>query len=98
MNDMNGTIIPRRRLLQMGAWAGGAAIAGITLAPNQAEAEPLVIKKSSKQQAGYQEAVSGSACSSCQHFRAPDACRVVEGSINQQGRCWMYLSKSHAPV
>jgi hypothetical protein len=96
MSDINDTVIPRRSLLQMGACAGGAAIVGIALAPipARAETDPLVPKKSSKLQAGYRESASQGTCSSCWHFRAPDACRVVEGTINQQGRCLLYATKA----
>ena len=75
----------RRTLLQHAlAAAGGAALLGaraVTAAP-----------KISKNAVAYQDQPDGDKrCERCAQFQPPDACKMVEGQINPQGSCRIFV-------
>jgi hypothetical protein len=93
ITDPRGAL-SRRGLLRLGACAAGAAIAGVAMSGEaHAEIDPVIVKKTTKTKTDYKEAASGSTCSGCRHFRSPNACRVVEGEINERGRCDLFVRK-----
>ncbi len=95
MADTNSyTIKPlsRRRLLRMGAAAGGSTMLGLALLASPSTA---ATSKVSKQTVNYQQTPRGNArCASCSFFQAPSACNYVEGPINPAGWCTLYRPKS----
>jgi hypothetical protein len=57
--------------------------------------ESSAIAKMSQKAAGYQEKPKDNQqCSNCALFKAPDACTLVDGSINPDGWCRFYSKKS----
>lgn len=55
----------------------------------------LAQSKLSKKRAQYQDTPkSGKKCSGCRHFKAPDACDKVEGTIAPEGWCMLWAPKS----
>lgn len=72
---------------------GGAAVlaAAISLGKSQmAEAQ----QKVSKQTAKYQDQPkNGQQCSTCNFFRPPKACQLVDGDISPNGWCAFYAKK-----
>jgi hypothetical protein len=74
--------LSRRWLLQ--AAAGAAAVLG-TAAPAAAQI------KISQAAAGYQDHPNGDhRCLACAHFRQPDKCQLISGSISPQGWCRLF--------
>ena len=77
----------RRALLQYAVCtASGVAI---YCAPsNPATAAPKISKKA----VAYQDHPDGDKrCDKCAQFQAPDACKMVEGSISPQGSCRIFM-------
>ena len=73
-----------RRSLLRGATAA-AGILGTT--PNLAKAQPKI----SKVAVNYQDHPDGDKrCDKCTQFVPPEACKVVEGTINAQGSCRIF--------
>src|SRR5687767_10181301 len=67
-----------------GAASGGAA--GGTGAGSRSGAGGAGQAKESKATARYQDKPNGNQqCDRCAHFRAPNACQIVEGSISPSG-------------
>jgi hypothetical protein len=96
MRDMNDPreALSRRGLLRLGA---GAAIACVAMSGEaHAGIDSLIVKKATKAKTDYKETASGLKCSGCWHFRAPNACRVVEGEINERGRCDLFVKKERS--
>jgi hypothetical protein len=53
-----------------------------------------VAKKAQQKAVGYQATPKdGKMCSGCQHFEAPSACRIVEGAIDPNGYCILFVKK-----
>ncbi len=80
----------RRHVLKLGAYALGAAGA-MGLAGG---AHAQVAKKTQQKSVMYQQTPKdGKQCSGCQHFQAPNSCRIVEGEINPGGYCILFAKK-----
>jgi hypothetical protein len=80
----------RRDVLKFGAMALGAA--GAMGLASSAEAQ--VAKKTQQKSVMYQTSPKdGKQCSGCQHFQAPNACRIVEGEISANGYCILFAKK-----
>lgn len=80
--------LSRRNFLSAAA-VGGAAIAMIDLAASPAEAA-----KMSQKAMAYKPSPNGSQrCDSCVNFQAPNACKVVDGTIAPNGWCILYRPK-----
>lgn len=80
-------LLRRRTVLQIAAgWAGTAAI--LATSPNSANAAPKI----SKAAVAYQDHPDGDKrCDKCAQFQPPDACKMVEGAINPQGSCRIFM-------
>ena len=77
-------MLSRRSLL--GVAAAVAGILGVT--SNLAEAQPKI----SKVAVNYQDHPDGDKrCDKCAQFQAPDACKMVEGTISPQGSCRIFI-------
>jgi hypothetical protein len=98
--------ISRRRVLEAGACALGAAFLGASAvsaqeSPNLTPSTPkppkvdsVIPKKATQEKAHYQVPGYWRTCSTCRHYEKPDACRVVEGKIDPSGRCILYIRVS----
>ncbi|MFZ1108504.1 MAG: high potential iron sulfur protein [Rhodomicrobium sp.] len=87
-NKTNGK--SRRDVLKVGAYALGA-LGAMGLAGG---AQAQVAKKTAQKSVMYQQTPKdGKQCSACQHFQAPNACRIVEGEINANGYCILFAKK-----
>ena len=76
----------RRRLL-----AGGAA----ALAAGMAARTALAQQKLAKNVVQYQDKPKGDQkCSGCVNFLPPNACKIVEGTINPNGWCIAFAPKA----
>jgi len=80
-------LLCRRAVLQIAAgWAGTAAI--LAAAPDTANGAPKI----SKAAVAYQDHPDGDKrCDKCVQFQPPDACKMVEGPINPQGSCRIFM-------
>jgi hypothetical protein len=88
LSDKTNDATSRRRVL-----AGGAAVlAGAAgLATRAARAQ----QKLAQSAVQYQEQPKdGQMCSGCVNFVAPNACKIVDGTINPNGWCIAYAPKS----
>jgi hypothetical protein len=66
-----------------------AAMVAITATPAAAQI------KISQAAVGYQDHPSGDRqCATCTHFRAPNQCQLIGGSISPQGWCRLFAPKS----
>ena len=80
----------RRDALKLGAYALGAAGA-MGLAGG---ANAQVAKKAAQKSVMYQQTPkNGQYCSICQQFIPPSACKVVDGEINPNGYCILFIKK-----
>jgi High potential iron-sulfur protein len=71
-------------------YAVGAAIIG-GLAPNIASAQAKVAQSA----VAYQEKPKGTQrCDGCSLFQAPNACKVVDGTVSPQGWCSLFAAKA----
>jgi hypothetical protein len=82
--EWSSAIFSRRSLLQ---WAATAtSILGAT--QNPAAAQPKI----SKVAVNYQDHPDGDKrCDKCVQFQPPNACKVVEGTIDAQGSCRIFM-------
>jgi hypothetical protein len=82
--------VSRRRLLRGAAMvAGGGALLAAGLAASTAAAAKLT-----QAAANYQATPKGNArCNVCTQWQAPDACKVVVGSVSPTGWCSLYVAK-----
>jgi hypothetical protein len=80
-------LLRRRTVLQIAAsWVGTAAI--LAASSNSANAAPKI----SKAAVAYQDHPDGDKrCDKCAQFQPPDACKMVEGQINPQGSCRIFM-------
>lgn len=86
-NGKHGTI--SRRSLFRGAAIVACSVLGVLGMENSA------LAKMSQKAAGYQEKPKDDQqCSGCTLFKAPDACTLVDGSINPAGWCRFYAKKA----
>ena len=88
MNEPTNT--SRRCVMRtgLGLIAGAAAVAG---AARPARAQDQKIAQNLVQ---YQEAPKdGAECDKCVNWVAPNACKIVEGTINPKGWCVAYAPK-----
>ncbi len=81
----------RREVLKLSAYAlsavGAMGLAGY--------ADAQVAKKAAQKSVIYQQSPkNGQYCSICQQFIPPSACKVVEGEINPQGYCILFIKKT----
>jgi hypothetical protein len=91
MNDSNQeqNRISRRIVITGTALAVGVAATGV--AATQASAQ----QKISQANAKYQDHPNGKQeCDGCVQFHAPNACKLVEGTINPKGWCQFFGAKS----
>jgi hypothetical protein len=86
------THLSRRSLLREVAFAaGGAAILGMTVGANRADAAQT---KATQKAVGYQDTPKGAQrCDNCTQFEPSASCKVVEGNINPAGWCKVYVKK-----
>lgn len=91
MNTSNEPRDPSRRVLfrRVASCALGASILhGIGV--NRAFAQAKVPQKA----VAYQSQPKGEQrCDGCNSFQAPKACKLVEGDINPQGWCSLFMKK-----
>ena len=82
--QIKDTSVSRRQMLRSACVAaGGAALLAGSVSPAQA--------KMTQQAVNYQQKPNnGASCGSCQYFKAPDACVMVDGPINPDGWCHLY--------
>jgi hypothetical protein len=81
-------VISRRTLLASAALAVGVAATSRVEAAEQ---------KVSQANAKYQDQPKGQQrCEICLQFQPPNACRIVEGSINPKGWCQYFAAKENA--
>ena len=81
--------VSRRVILTGTALALGAAATGA--AATRAEAQ----QKISQANAKYQDHPNGNQeCDGCIQFQAPNACKIVDGTINPKGWCQFFGAKS----
>ena len=81
----------RREILKLGA-LGLGAIGAMSVASN---AQAQVNKKAQQKAVMYQTAPkTGKQCGDCQHFEAPNACRIVDGEIVPNGYCILFSKKA----
>lgn len=88
INEAESTGVSRRGLLRGAAVAAGAAavLAG-TVLPAEA--------KMAQKAAGYVDTTKdGKTCSTCNLFKAPSSCSLVDGTISPNGTCRFYSKKS----
>ena len=79
----------RRSLLQNVACAAGA-IGIVSLNVSDADAA-----KAPQKSVAYQESPKGTQkCDNCSLWEAPNACKVVDGTINPDGWCMIYKKVS----
>lgn len=83
--------LSRRRALQ--TLAGCATLAG--LAPSLLGGAPVYAQsKVSQKTATYQDHPNdGKNCATCNYFRPPQSCQLVDGTISPNGWCKFYLKK-----
>ena len=87
MHDRNGTA--RRDMLRTGAMIA-AGLAGAAAAPS-ARAED---EKIAQELVQYQNMPKdGQECDMCAQWVAPNACKIVAGTINPKGYCVAYAPK-----
>jgi hypothetical protein len=80
--------ISRRTLLQGGACAVCAVPVLL------ATATPAMAAKLAKTAVAYKESPNGEKkCSVCKNFQPPSGCAVVDGTINANGYCNLWLKK-----
>lgn len=81
----------RRGLITRLAIAGAAGVVGASLAPRRAAAAA----KLPPNEIGYQASPKGnSRCELCVNWQAPNACKVVSGSISPNGWCSLFAHKA----
>lgn len=74
------------------AWLGGAAL--VVGAGAICMMSSSAMAKASQADAKYQGEPKGELkCSNCVHFEAPSSCKVVDGSISENGWCALYAAK-----
>ena len=91
MNDCKDSrnTISRRVVISGTALAVGTAAAGALATRASAQ------QKISQANAKYQEHPNGNQeCDGCLQFEAPNACKIVEGTINPKGWCQFFGAKS----
>ncbi len=102
MNSDNGdgmkTRVSRRRVLEGGACAFGAALLGATAASAEEDDSVVIPKKASQAKVGYRDATDWRRCSTCRHYRPPESCRVVEGPIRPDGRSKLWARRWGKPA
>jgi len=77
----------RRRILK----AGLAAVGGVVATRVQAQ------EKIAQAQVQYQaQPKDGQKCSTCVNFEAPNACKIVTGTISPNGWCIAFAPKEQA--
>jgi hypothetical protein len=80
-------LLSRRSLLQSVASAAGAGTI-LCAAPNAATGAPKISQKA----VAYQDHPEGDKrCDKCVQFQPPDGCKMVEGTINPQGSCRIFV-------
>lgn len=80
----------RRAVLRRGLGTLSLAALASCLTPGIAHAQ----QKASKQMVQYQDSPKGGhQCSSCSNFIAPNACKVVAGTISPHGWCSIWTPK-----
>ena len=80
--------ISRRAVMAGTALAVGAAATGVV---TRASAQ----QKISQANAKYQDHPNGNQqCDGCIQFQAPNACKIVDGTINPKGWCQFFGAKS----
>jgi len=83
--------LSRRALFQrVATCALGTSILGC-IGANRALAQAKVPQKA----VAYQDKPKGEQrCDGCTSFQAPNACKLVDGQINPQGWCTLFMKKS----
>jgi hypothetical protein len=80
-------VLSRRSLLQGVASAAGAGTI-LCAPPNAATGAPKISQKA----VAYQDHPEGDKrCDKCVQFQPPDGCKMVEGTINPQGSCRIFV-------
>ena len=89
MTRMGSTELSRRFLLQRASCAAGAmTVLGAGM-------RSATAAKMSQEAVSYQASPKGEQkCGICSQFEPPSSCETVEGTINPQGWCKLYLKKA----
>lgn len=83
--------ISRRVLFQRVASCAGAASIVYGLGLNRSVAQPKVPQKA----VAYQDMPKGTQrCDGCTSFQAPASCKLVDGKIDAQGWCSLFMKKT----
>ena len=90
MSESRRNQLSRRELLVSGVLAVSAAAGIIALLPVAAGAQQKIAQKLVQYQKTPKK---DQKCSTCLHFVAPDACKVVEGKIDADGWCSLFAPK-----
>ena len=85
---MNGTetVRPARRDVLRGTFAALIALVTASTARAQQKAPQKTVQYQDKPKGDQQ-------CDKCQHFVAPDSCKLVDGKISPKGWCLLYVVK-----
>lgn len=74
-------MLSRRRILGLGTLSAGLAWLAI----------PASAQQLAQAQVGYQDQPrEGKSCQLCVHFKKPNGCKLVTGSISPQGWCRLF--------
>jgi hypothetical protein len=88
--DQKNSGISRRELLASSLGVVPLATAVIALRPCRARAQ----QKAQQKLVQYQQTPKNNQkCSDCLHWVPPDSCKVVEGKINPNGWCALFVAK-----
>lgn len=83
--------LTRRVLFQRAATSAVGVAIACGLGLNRAVAQPKVPQKAVM----YQEQPQGTQrCDGCTSFQPPDGCKLVDGKINPQGWCSLFMKKT----
>ena len=98
MTRPNDELATRRRILKAGLAAVGGVVAVGAAQAAETAATPKSLKlaqeKIAQAQVQYQATPKdGQKCSTCVNFEAPNACKIVAGTIAPEGWCIAYAPK-----
>jgi len=86
---INRSVPCSRRCLLLGAVAAVSAVTVVGTDPSTA----VAVAKISEAAVGYQDHPNGDKeCSKCMQFQPPNSCKMVDGTINPQGYCRIFMA------
>jgi len=87
----NNRKLSRRSLLGRATLLAGAGLAASLMPTKHAFAQ----QKAKKETVKYQDTPKGDQrCSNCSQFTPPASCKVVDGAINPNGYCIVWVKKA----